>query len=394
MDDPPNLLTYYERHFADGMTDLSASSPPPIPLQPARLDARDLAYSAPGGSTALRVAIASRYESIGPEHVVVTSGASEALAALALTLVRRGDVVVAEPGTYPALVEAVRAVGGLVVENTSDVAAARIVAFTNPTVPAGQWQDLASRLDAARRIAARAVSDEVYREVVWDGPPPRAACDLDASAVSIGDLSKPLGLGGLRIGWLACRDASLIAAVRRQLQLLSGGPSTPSMALALYALSGFDAAVQSLAETVRDRAAQTYRVLARHGWSFEPAQAGLTVLATPPQPLAEDELRHLRERGWFLVPATVFGFRAGFRISLLHPDQLHAALSELDGARPAPVACAHAGRAHEIAVVRKVENAARRSHRPRGYGGVRPRIRPRHPRPRRWGAVEDLGRRA
>ena len=57
-------------------------------------------------------------------------------------------------------------------------------------------------------------SDEVYRELEHD-PADRlpAACDLYERAVSLGSISKSYGLPGLRIGWIATRDAGLRDAV-------------------------------------------------------------------------------------------------------------------------------------------------------------------------------------
>ena len=57
-------------------------------------------------------------------------------------------------------------------------------------------------------------SDEVYREAEYreaDRLP--AACDLSEACVSLGVMSKSYGLPGLRIGWLATRNARLLHAV-------------------------------------------------------------------------------------------------------------------------------------------------------------------------------------
>src|SRR3546814_19709697 len=57
-------------------------------------------------------------------------------------------------------------------------------------------------------------SDEVYRELEHD-PADRlpAACDLYERAVSLGVMSKPYGLPGLRIGWIATKDAAIYDAM-------------------------------------------------------------------------------------------------------------------------------------------------------------------------------------
>ena len=80
--DSTHVLDYYARHFRPGMVDLSTSSP----SGPAELDEQRVGYGPPGGLPALREAIASLYPGLAAEHVVVTNGATEALAATAFAL--------------------------------------------------------------------------------------------------------------------------------------------------------------------------------------------------------------------------------------------------------------------------------------------------------------------
>jgi len=322
-----DLLSYYERYFREGMVDLSESSPEPTHVTATALSRYDLAYSAPGGSVALRRAIAARYETLCADDVVVTSGASEALAAVALVALRRGDMAVVGDGVYPTVVALAEVVGARTTSDLSDIGEARLVLLTNPSVPGGQLQDVAAWAAKARGAGALVVVDEVYRELALTGERASAACDIDERAVSVGDLSKPLGLGGLRIGWVATRDRDLVGRVRRQVQLLSGGPAAPSVAIAREAFAVFNDVVAGVLSGARKSAERTYAVLREFGWSCDAAVAGLTVLAKPPSALTDGALRALRARGWFLLPSSVFGIEGGFRISLLRPEDLRAALA-------------------------------------------------------------------
>jgi aspartate/methionine/tyrosine aminotransferase len=80
-------------------------------------------------------------------------------------------------------------------------------------------------------------SDEVYRELEHDHAkrlPP--ACDEYERAVSLGSISKSYGLPGLRIGWIATRDAGLrdaVAALKDYTTICSSAPSEFLTALAL-----------------------------------------------------------------------------------------------------------------------------------------------------------------
>jgi len=63
----------------------------------------ELRYGHHAGSPALRRCIADHYPGLSADHVVVTSGASEAIFALNAALVKPGDHVIVEHPNYPSL---------------------------------------------------------------------------------------------------------------------------------------------------------------------------------------------------------------------------------------------------------------------------------------------------
>src|SRR5690606_19365533 len=99
---------------------------------------------------------------------------------------------------------------------------AAIASICNPTVPGG-------RLRRLREPSVITVVDESHIDLVHDDHTPVRAADVSARYISVGGLSKGFGLGGLRVGWAVCRDASLLAAIDHELQLLSGGPAALSV---------------------------------------------------------------------------------------------------------------------------------------------------------------------
>ncbi len=341
-----NVVEAYAERFAAGMLDLSCPSPPPsLVIDAAALARADLGYAPPGGTDALRARIAARYRSLGAEDVLVTNGASEALAALALVLGGAGRRVAVHAGAFPSFAETARATGTELVDagdagEASDAAVrCDAVLLTNPVVPSGRRVDVARVVREALAAGAVPVVDEVYRELALDGRPAPAAADLDARAVSVGDLSKPLGLGGLRIGWVATRDAGLRAGVARWLRLLGAGPSVLSQEGALAAFDGFDAYVDDQVGRAAAAAPAVYRELDRAGWRFAPAEAGLTVLAAPPAPIDDDALDALRREGRFLLRADSFGAPGAFRVALLaDPRELRHALARLRELAAGPAA--------------------------------------------------------
>jgi aspartate/methionine/tyrosine aminotransferase len=91
--------------------------------------------------------------------------------------------------------------------------------------------------DIAQEHGIILFSDEVYRESEHneaDRLP--AACDLGAAAVSLGVMSKTYGLPGLRIGWIATRNAKVYARMAELRDYTTICNSAPSEFLAELAL--------------------------------------------------------------------------------------------------------------------------------------------------------------
>jgi aspartate/methionine/tyrosine aminotransferase len=92
-------------------------------------------------------------------------------------------------------------------------------------------------VDLCEERGIRLVSDEVYRGLEVD-PERRLAqaADMSPTAVSVNVLSKSYGLPGLRIGWVACRDRSLLRLLERHkhyTSICNAGPSEFLGAIAL-----------------------------------------------------------------------------------------------------------------------------------------------------------------
>lgn len=329
---PADVVEAYALHFRAGMLDLSAPSPTPLPLdlRSEALLGVDLGFSVPGGSLRLREAVAARYGTLTADDVLITSGGSEALAALAAAVGGPGRRVALAPGAYASFVEVAHRTGASLGPWGVEAGRVDAIVATNPSVPDGRRLDVPALLDAARDAGAVAIVDEVYRWVAIRGEVPPAAADLDPSAVSVGDLTKPLGLGGLRIGWIATRNAPLRTAAARWLALLTGGPSALSEAAALEAMASFDERVEQHAAEARANAPAVYAALHEAGWSFERPELGLTLCATPPQPLAGADFARLAAHGMFIVRGEAFGRPGTVRVGLLTPpERLRAGLAVL-----------------------------------------------------------------
>jgi aspartate/methionine/tyrosine aminotransferase len=164
-------------------------------------------------------------------------------------------------------------------------------------------------------------SDEVYREAEHR-PEDRlpAACDLSEACVSLGVMSKSYGLPGLRIGWLATRNARLLEAVAALKDYTTICSPAPSQFLAELALRHRQALLGRNLELIRGNLRLLDAFFARQEGRF----AWLRPMAGPvafPR-LKGEEVEGFCDRlregsGVLLLPGSVFGdrdnhFRVGF----------------------------------------------------------------------------------
>jgi N-succinyldiaminopimelate aminotransferase len=213
------------------------------------------------GLPQLRQAIAEHQRRCyGLEHdpdteVVVTMGATEAIAAAVLGLCEPGDeVVTLEPyyDSYAATIAMAGAKRRVVTLRAPDfaldpdaLAAAvgpktRLILLNSPHNPTGRVLS-ADELGAVARICVErdilAVTDEVYEHLVYDGRhiPLATLPGMAERTVTISSHGKTFSFTGWKVGW-ACGPADLIAAVRTAKQYLSYSGATPFQHAAVVAL--------------------------------------------------------------------------------------------------------------------------------------------------------------
>ena len=234
-------------------------------------DELQLGYTDPGGIPALRAEIAALYAGVAPDEVVTFAGADEAIFLTLNALLRPGDHAVVTWPAYQSLHEVAYAAGAEVtfvpLDPTEgwalDVDAlrravrptTRAVIVNFPHNPTGALPGRAT-FEAVAALAAEAdaylFSDEVYRYLEHDRDALLpAAVELGGHAVSVGVMSKSFGLAGLRIGWLATKDRSLLERVSTTREYVSSSNSAPSEVLALVALRARDA-VLARSRTILD----------------------------------------------------------------------------------------------------------------------------------------------
>ena len=190
-------------------------------------------YPPGSGIAELRDAICAFYRrrqglELAREQVVVTSGATEAIACAVLALVSPGDEVILFQPAYDAYAPMVRRAGGVPVSvplsppdwryRPDEIAAAitprtRVLMLNDPLNPAGSCAGEAELAAIAEACVAHdliAISDEVWEDVRFDGRPHRSLMSFPGMAertVKIGSAGKIFGLTGWKTGWMIALPA-------------------------------------------------------------------------------------------------------------------------------------------------------------------------------------------
>jgi aspartate/methionine/tyrosine aminotransferase len=212
---PPALL----KAAADALTERSNQYPPML------------------GLPELRGAVADHYRAaqgldLSAEEVVITSGATEAIAATIMALVSPGDEVLLFQPLYDAYLPLVRRAGGVarlirleppewrITRAALEAAASpatRALILCNPHNPAASVASEAELQLLADFCAERdltAICDEVWEHVLFDGARHRPLIGFPGMrerTVKIGSAGKIFALTGWKVGWMCA--APVIAQV-------------------------------------------------------------------------------------------------------------------------------------------------------------------------------------
>jgi aspartate/methionine/tyrosine aminotransferase len=322
-------------------------------------DGLRLGYTESTGHPKLRAEISKLYDSVEADDVLVFAGAEEALFCLFGTSVGAGDhVIVTWPG-YQSLYEVARAAGAQVSLHalreedgwSLDVdrlirsfrPETRFVVVNAPHNPTGMlpgeadWRRLAAACADAR---IRLVADEVYRFLEHDaGAPLPAGADLDGQFISVGVMSKSFAMAGLRIGWLASRDRSVLERCARLKDYTTICSSAPSEVLALIGLRARDRVLDRSREIVAANLAVLDAFFERHAEALRWVRPRGGSIGFPrlvpggPAGASADRFAAalVETTGVLLVPSSTFGFGdSHFRIGLGRTD-LPQAVEAMDG---------------------------------------------------------------
>ena len=244
------------------------------PAERAEFDHLWLGYTETYGAPDLREAIAETYDSVKASDILCFAGAEEAIYTAMRVLLEPSDHVIVITPNYQAAETvplSICAVSGVALDIDNQWALdidqvrrairpnTKLISINFPNNPTGKilpQQDFEALVELCREYGIWLFSDEVYRLIERDEKLrlPQAV-DAYERGISLNVMSKAYGLPGLRIGWLACKDHSLLQRLERYKHYLSICNSAPSEQLALIALRHRSSILERNRKLVRDNLA-------------------------------------------------------------------------------------------------------------------------------------------
>ncbi len=308
-------------------------------------------YTEAAGNADLRRQIAYRYGANGtvvdPDQLVITNGASEALALALKSVTRPGDTVAVESPTYFVLLQLIEDLGLKAIEVPADpVTGLRIDAFeelldrfdiaalmcvANFNNPYGSLMPDAAKqalVELANRHGARIIEDDIYGDLHFGPYRPRPLWSFDdtGSVVLCSSFSKTLA-PGFRIGWLAAqRDREEMLSRKHTLNIANA--SLTQIATAEFLGSGaYERHLRGLRRSLKHQVEQMRQQLSARlpaATRISSPQGGFVLWVELPRGIDASRLFHrCLEESVNILPGSIFSptrkFRNCIRISCGHP---------------------------------------------------------------------------
>lgn len=308
-----------------------------------RLCARRLSYGDIEGLPEFRKGVCGLYKTLNIENIVPTHGASGANHHVFYSLISPGDRVVSIMPTYQQLYSIPESYGAdvqilhLSKENNylPDLEKLRrlvtpetkMICINNPNNPTGALmseQLLREIVEIARSADAWILCDEVYRHLSQEDGWCPSIVDLYEKGISVSSMSKAFSLAGLRLGWIATHDMSVVKSClsHRDYNLVSCGV--------------FDEMLAAAALKHRDKLLERSRKIVRENlqilddWvgsephvSYVKPQAGTTALVYYDLDIPSYEFceEMYKKTGAFVTPGDCFEVPHSMRIGYAYGKQ-------------------------------------------------------------------------
>jgi aspartate/methionine/tyrosine aminotransferase len=348
---PFRLERYFAQYEFKAKYLLSASDCESLPmaelLQMANAENLDLwhglklGYTESQGHPLLKAEVAKLYQHITSEDVIIAAP-EEAIFIAMQTLLMPDDYVIVLSPAYQSLYEIARSTGcrvtpwtlepgtgdwrldlGQLERSLTDRTRMLVINFPhNPTGYSLSRRELDSVVELARKNGLYLFSDEMYRLLEYDpGTQLPPVCDIYEKGISLSGLSKAFALPGLRIGWLATQERSLMERWLAFKDYTTICSSAPSEILGIIALQNKEQILQRCLAIIRENMDIARRFFTeredRFSW-FSP-MAGSVAFPQWKGDGSVERFCHdvLDQQGVMIVPGSLFEYPGNhFRVGL------------------------------------------------------------------------------
>ncbi len=355
-----------------GFDDLTVSNPTeagidyPEDLLANLSDQRVLKYEpVPFGLPSAREAVAQEYARHGvripPSHIVLTASSSESYAWLFKLLCDPGESVLVPTPSYPLFehltrLENVHALPyrteyhgtwGIDVEDLRYAIdeTTRAILVVSPNNPTGAWlkrDEMAAIVELCAAHHLVLIGDEVFADYPIDPAPGAIRTVVDQEevlSISLGGLSKAIGLPQLKLGWMALRGpTSCLRPALMRLEIVADTYLSVGTAVQVAAPALLEQG-HAIRRQILQRVVANYRTLLQAAGRWPScqvlrAEGGWSAVIRIPHTMPEDErVIRLLERDHVLVhPGYFFDFpRDGYLVVslLIRPDVFRTATDRL-----------------------------------------------------------------
>ncbi|WP_099223207.1 aminotransferase class I/II-fold pyridoxal phosphate-dependent enzyme [Listeria costaricensis] len=287
------------------------------------------------------------------QEIIVTVGATEAIAIALETILENGDEVILPDPVYPGYEPLITLRGGVpVLIDTTDTAfkitpeklraaitpRTKAIVMPYPSNPTGvtlSEAELAALSDVLRDTGIYVVADEIYSELTYNSPHVSIRPMLPEQTIVINGLSKSHAMIGWRIGFLMAPE-SLISEMLKIHQYTVTCASSISQKAALEAVTnGFDDTLPMRTE-YKTRAGFVLDRLEKMGFQVIPPDGAFYFFVKLPDSIADNSfdwaVRLAEEQQVAVVPGSAFSTKGDryFRLSYAASfDQLALAMDRM-----------------------------------------------------------------
>jgi len=298
--------------------------------------ARRLTYGDIEGAPAFKEGICRLYKTVKPENIVTMHGASGANHHIFYSLVSPGDRVISIMPAYQQLYSIPESYGADLkilhlepgngfmpcLDELKELAVpgTKMICINNPNNPSGALIDEGMIMDIiniAKEAGAYLLCDEVYRHLTQEDIWCSSVADLYDKGISVSSMSKVFSMAGVRSGWIATHDMSVIKSClsHRDYNLISCGMFDE--ALSEVALRHSDKILKRNRDIVRENLGILDRwVNSGEHVSYVKPKAGTTALIYYDLDIPSYEFceKLYKQTGAFVTPGDCFGQPHSMRI--------------------------------------------------------------------------------